>query len=75
MDRDLTPNPPYTQRHTFLDQYIYFTVKIHQIFCRCQVVINFFDNAHRVSVSEDLCDDCGAHIVDVDFSKVRLYTY
>ena len=39
------------------------------------MVINFFDNAHRVSVSEDLCDDCGAHIVDVDFSKVRLYTY
>lgn len=38
-------------------------------------MINFFDNAHRVSVSEDLCDDCGAHIVDVDFSKVRLYTY
>lgn len=40
------------------------------IISRCQVVINFFENAHKVSVSEELCDDCGAHIVDVDFSKV-----
>ncbi|XP_076113744.1 DNA topoisomerase 3-beta-1-like [Mytilus galloprovincialis] len=35
----------------------------------CNVVINFFDNAHKVSVSEDICEDCGSHIVNVDFSK------
>lgn len=36
---------------------------------RCNVVINFFENAHKVSVSEEICDDCGSHIMDVDFSK------
>ncbi|XP_061166711.1 DNA topoisomerase 3-beta-1-like [Saccostrea echinata] len=36
---------------------------------KCQVVINIFENAHKVSVSEEICDDCGAHIVDVDFNK------
>ena len=33
-------------------------------------MINFFDNAYKVAVSEDVCEDCGSHIVDVDFSKV-----
>ncbi|XP_060074052.1 DNA topoisomerase 3-beta-1-like [Ylistrum balloti] len=36
---------------------------------KCNVVLHFFENAHRVSVSEDTCDDCGSHIVNVDFSK------
>mgnify|MGYP006890266430 CR=1 FL=1 len=38
---------------------------------RCNVVINFFENAHKVSVSEEACD-CGANLLEVDFSKVRM---
>lgn len=40
------------------------------LICRCNVVINFFENAHKVSVSEESCDDCGANLLEVDFSKV-----
>lgn len=40
------------------------------VFCRCNVVINFFENAHKVSVSEESCDDCGANLLEVDFIKV-----
>ncbi|XP_052797572.1 DNA topoisomerase 3-beta-1-like [Mya arenaria] len=36
---------------------------------KCNVVINFFENAHKVTVSEDPCDDCGANLIEVDFSK------
>ena len=36
-------------------------------------MINFFDNAYKVAVSEDVCEDCGSHIVDVDFSKVCIF--
>ena len=41
-------------------------------FTRCNVVINFFENAHKVSVMEDSCEDCGSNLLQVDFSKVCL---
>ena len=37
---------------------------------RCNVVINFFENAHKVSVTEDRCEECGSNLLQVDFSKV-----
>ncbi|KAI8513789.1 DNA topoisomerase 3-beta-1, partial [Branchiostoma belcheri] len=39
---------------------------------KCNVVINVFENAHKVSVSasED-CEECGASIIDVDFNKAK----
>ena len=37
---------------------------------RCNVVINFFENAYKVSVTEDSCDECGSNLLQVDFSKV-----
>ena len=40
------------------------------LYSRCNVVINFFENAHKVSVSEDSCEDCGSNLLEVDFSKV-----
>ncbi|XP_053384624.1 LOW QUALITY PROTEIN: DNA topoisomerase 3-beta-1-like [Mercenaria mercenaria] len=36
---------------------------------KCNVVINFFENAHKVSLSEDSCEDCGSNLMEVDFSK------
>ncbi|XP_061881674.1 DNA topoisomerase 3-beta-1 [Entelurus aequoreus] len=36
---------------------------------RCNVVVNFFENAHRVQVAEDVCNACDASLVMVDFSK------
>ncbi|KAK3593899.1 hypothetical protein CHS0354_011502 [Potamilus streckersoni] len=36
---------------------------------KCNVVINFFENAHKVSLSDDSCDDCGSNMLEVDFSK------
>ena len=38
--------------------------------CRCNVVINFFENAHKVTVSEDNCEDCQSALLDVQFNKV-----
>lgn len=40
-------------------------------FCRCNVVINCFENAYRVAVTEDVCDDCSSQLLDVNFNKVR----
>ena len=37
---------------------------------RCNVVINFFENAHKISVSEETCDDCQTSLLDVSFNKV-----
>lgn len=37
---------------------------------RCNVVINFFENAYRINVSEEPCDDCQSAILDVSFNKV-----
>ena len=34
-------------------------------------MINFFENAYKVSVKEDSCEDCGSNLLQVDFSKVR----
>lgn len=34
------------------------------------MVINFFENAHKVGVSEDTCEECGSNLLEVDFSKV-----
>ena len=39
---------------------------------RCNVVINFFEDAHKVTVSEEACDGCGSNLLQVDFSKVHL---
>ena len=35
------------------------------------MVINFFDNAHKVNVTEETCDGCHSSIVDVEFNKVN----
>jgi len=34
---------------------------------RCNVVIHFFDNAVKVAVKEETCDECGASEVEVEF--------
>uniref|UniRef100_UPI00398F633D DNA topoisomerase 3-beta-1-like n=1 Tax=Pristiophorus japonicus TaxID=55135 RepID=UPI00398F633D len=38
---------------------------------KCNVVVHFFENAHRVKVSSETCDMCEAAIVDVDFNKAK----
>ncbi|KAK7933693.1 hypothetical protein WMY93_004589 [Mugilogobius chulae] len=38
---------------------------------KCNVVVHFFEHAHRVQVSSDSCDSCDASLVDVDFNKAR----
>ncbi|CAH1786482.1 unnamed protein product [Owenia fusiformis] len=38
---------------------------------KCNVVVNFFDNAHRVAVSEEMCEECGTAILDVTFNKTK----
>ncbi|XP_067861629.1 DNA topoisomerase 3-beta-1 [Heptranchias perlo] len=38
---------------------------------KCNVVVHFFENAHRVKVSSETCDVCEAAIVDVDFNKAK----
>ena len=44
---------------------------VNVLFYRCNVVINFFENAHKVSVTEDRCEECGSNLLQVDFSKVH----
>ena len=34
---------------------------------RCNVVIHFFDNALKVAVKEESCEECGASQVEVGF--------
>ncbi len=41
-------------------------------FFRCNVVINCFENAYRVAVTDDVCEDCSSQLLDVNFNKVRL---
>ncbi|XP_028904879.1 DNA topoisomerase 3-beta-1 [Ornithorhynchus anatinus] len=38
---------------------------------RCNVVVHFFENAHRVRVAPEACDACEAALVLVDFNKAR----
>ena len=39
---------------------------------RCNVLINMFEDAHKVQVSDDQCEACQASILNVDFNKVGL---
>ncbi|KAK2911000.1 hypothetical protein QQF64_026606 [Cirrhinus molitorella] len=39
---------------------------------KCNVVVHFFEHAHKVQVSKDSCDSCEASLVIVDFNKTRL---
>ncbi|XP_064209332.1 DNA topoisomerase 3-beta-1 isoform X1 [Anguilla rostrata] len=38
---------------------------------RCNVVVHFFEHAHKVQVSADSCESCEASLVIVDFNKAR----
>lgn len=38
---------------------------------KCNVVVHFFEHAHKVQVSQDSCDSCEASLVVVDFNKTR----
>uniref|UniRef100_A0A672QF88 DNA topoisomerase n=1 Tax=Sinocyclocheilus grahami TaxID=75366 RepID=A0A672QF88_SINGR len=38
---------------------------------KCNVVVHFFEHAHKVQVSQDSCDSCEASLVIVDFNKTR----
>nr|XP_015221342.1 PREDICTED: DNA topoisomerase 3-beta-1 [Lepisosteus oculatus] len=38
---------------------------------RCNVVVHFFENAHKVRVSPDSCEACEASLLVVDFNKAR----
>lgn len=35
---------------------------------RCDVIIHFFENAHRVTVDTDVCD-CGAQLITVQYKE------
>ena len=39
---------------------------------RCNVVINFFENAHRIVISDETCVECNSAILDVTFNKVSV---
>ncbi|XP_027545379.1 DNA topoisomerase 3-beta-1 isoform X2 [Neopelma chrysocephalum] len=38
---------------------------------KCNVIVHFFENAHKVRVSPETCDLCEAGLVDVDFNKAK----
>uniref|UniRef100_A0AAQ4RS33 DNA topoisomerase n=1 Tax=Gasterosteus aculeatus aculeatus TaxID=481459 RepID=A0AAQ4RS33_GASAC len=38
---------------------------------KCNVVVHFFEHAHRVQVAQESCDACEASLVAVDFNKTR----
>ncbi|XP_028852836.1 DNA topoisomerase 3-beta-1 isoform X2 [Denticeps clupeoides] len=38
---------------------------------KCNVVVHFFEHAHKVQVSAESCEVCEASLVAVDFNKVR----
>lgn len=38
---------------------------------KCNVLVNFFEHAHRVQVTQDTCNTCDASLVAVDFNKTR----
>lgn len=38
---------------------------------KCNVVVHFFEHAHRVQVALESCDACDASLVAVDFNKTR----
>lgn len=38
---------------------------------KCNVVVHFFENAHKVRVSSESCESCEASLVIVDFNKAR----
>ncbi|KAE8634723.1 hypothetical protein XENTR_v10002414 [Xenopus tropicalis] len=38
---------------------------------KCNVIVHFFENAHRVRVSAETCDACDAAVVHVDFNKAK----
>ncbi|XP_074897693.1 DNA topoisomerase 3-beta-1 isoform X2 [Buteo buteo] len=38
---------------------------------KCNVIVHFFENAHKVRVSLETCDLCDAALVDVDFNKAK----
>ncbi|XP_057225013.1 DNA topoisomerase 3-beta-1 isoform X2 [Malurus melanocephalus] len=38
---------------------------------KCNVIVHFFENAHKVRVSPETCDLCEAALVDVDFNKAK----
>ncbi|XP_077457856.1 DNA topoisomerase 3-beta-1 isoform X2 [Stigmatopora argus] len=38
---------------------------------RCNVVVHFFEHAHRVQVAQENCEACDAPLVTVDFNKAR----
>uniref|UniRef100_A0A8C7Z3V8 DNA topoisomerase n=1 Tax=Oryzias sinensis TaxID=183150 RepID=A0A8C7Z3V8_9TELE len=38
---------------------------------RCNVLVHFFEHAHKVQVSQDSCEVCDASLVMVDFNKAR----
>ncbi|MED6279057.1 DNA topoisomerase 3-beta-1 [Characodon lateralis] len=38
---------------------------------KCNVVVHFFEHAHKVQVAQESCDACDASLVAVDFNKTR----
>ncbi|MCI4392818.1 hypothetical protein PGIGA_G00150460 [Pangasianodon gigas] len=38
---------------------------------KCSVVVHFFEQAHKVQVSQESCESCEASLVMVDFHKAR----
>ena len=34
--------------------------------------MNFFENAYRVAVTEDVCEECSSQLLDVNFNKVNI---
>ncbi|XP_076846010.1 DNA topoisomerase 3-beta-1 isoform X3 [Brachyhypopomus gauderio] len=38
---------------------------------RCNVVVHFFEHAHKVQVTQDSCESCDASLVMVDFHKAH----
>ncbi|KAG9334012.1 hypothetical protein JZ751_009244 [Albula glossodonta] len=38
---------------------------------KCNVVVHFFEQAHKVAVAADSCESCEASLVAVDFNKAR----
>lgn len=37
---------------------------------RCSLVINLLEGAHKVTLKDEDCEECGASIINVDYGKV-----
>lgn len=41
------------------------------MFFRCDTIISFFDDAQKISVQEECCEECGSQTVNVEYKQEK----